>query len=134
MNMKIGLKQIAAVVIFSLLFPSAFVCLSTESAEAASVKMNKSSVTLSLDQTKTATVKAQGLSGKITWSTSNSKVITVKANGTKSAKITASGAGRAIVYAKAGVAMRFWSPTAEPAGRTPGVTTSASGPRSSRSS
>ena len=102
MNMKIGLKQIAAVVIFSLIFLSAFVCLSTESAEAASVKMNKSSVTLSLDQTKTATVKAQGLSGKITWSTSNSKVITVKANGTKSAKITASGAGRAIVYAKAG--------------------------------
>ena len=34
--------------------------------------------------------------------------------------------------AAAGVAMRYWSPTSAPAGRTPGVTMRASGPRSAR--
>ena len=34
--------------------------------------------------------------------------------------------------ARAGVITRFWSPSSAPAGRTPGVTSNMSGPRSAR--
>lgn len=102
MTNKIGKKNLALMLVFALIFSAAFMGLAADKAEAASVKMNKSSVTLSLDKTTKATIKAQGLTGKITWSTSDAKVVTVKSTGTKSAKITATGAGKAVVYAKAG--------------------------------
>ena len=102
MTNKIGKKNLALVLVFALIFTAAFLGLTADKAEAASAKMNKSSVTLSLDKTAKATIKAQGLTGKITWSTSDAKVVTVKSSGTKSAKVTAKAAGRAVVYAKAG--------------------------------
>ena len=102
MTNKIGKKNLALVLVFTLIFTAAFMGLTADKAEAASAKMNKSSVTLSLDKTAKATIKAQGLTGKITWSTTDAKVVTVKSSGTKSAKITAKTAGRAVVYAKAG--------------------------------
>ena len=102
MTNKIGKKNLALVLVFTLIFTAAFMGLTADKAEAASAKMNKSIVTLSLDKTAKATIKAQGLTGKITWSTTDAKVVTVKSSGTKSAKITAKAAGRAVVYAKAG--------------------------------
>ena len=102
MTNKIGKKNLALVLVFTLIFTAAFMGLTADKAEAASAKMNKSIVTLSLDKTAKATIKAQGLTGKITWSTTDAKVVTVKSSGTKSAKITAKTAGRAVVYAKAG--------------------------------
>ena len=92
MTNKIGKKNLALVLVFTLIFTAAFMGLTADKAEAASVKMNKSSVTLSLDKTTTAMLKAQGLSGKITWSVSDTKVLAVKSSGTKSAKITAKAA------------------------------------------
>ena len=102
MTNKIGKKNLALVLVLALIFTAAFMGLAADKAEAASVKMNKSSLTLSLDKTTTAMLKAQGLSGKITWSVSDTKVLAVKSSGTKSAKVTAKSAGRTVVYAKAG--------------------------------
>ena len=92
MTNKIGKKNLALVLVFTLIFTAAFMGLAADKAEAASAKMNKSSLTLSLDKTTTAMLKAQGLSGKITWSVSDTKVLAVKSSGTKSAKITAKAA------------------------------------------
>ena len=102
MTNKIGKKNLALVLVLALIFTAAFMGLAADKAEAASAKMNKSSLTLSLDKTTTAMLKAQGLSGKITWSVSDTKVLAVKSSGTKSAKVTAKSAGRTVVYAKAG--------------------------------
>ena len=67
MTNKIGKKNLALVLVLALIFIVAFMGLAADKAEAASAKMNKSIVTLSLDKTAKATIKAQGLTGKITW-------------------------------------------------------------------
>ncbi len=76
----------------------------TENAYAASAKMNKSSVTLYLDDdsANTASLKVLNASGKATWSATLSKVVSVKKTGNRSAKITAVNPGKVTVTAKIG--------------------------------
>lgn len=69
------------------------------SVQPASIKLNKTSVTLSLPGTTTAQLKATvtGASKKVTWKSSNTSVATVSTSG----KVTAKKAGTAIITATA---------------------------------
>ncbi len=90
-----------ALLIFTMFLFSLFL-LPGSRAEAASVKirLNKSSVTLYTNGTKTVKLKATvtGSKGKVTWSSSDKKVATVSSSG----KVTAKKTGTAIITAKAG--------------------------------
>lgn len=76
----------------------ALVCVSmvtsTNVVEAATIKLNKTSITIYTGQT--STLKVSGTSKKVTWSTSNKKVATVSSKGTVSAKSS----GTATITAK----------------------------------
>ena len=61
---------------------------STDFVQAASIKLNKTSVTMYTG--KTSTLKVSGTSKKVTWSTSNKKVATVSSKGVVSAKSSGS--------------------------------------------
>ena len=65
----------------------------------ASIKLNKTSVMLTLPNTKTAQLKATviGASKKVTWKSSNSRVASVSSTG----KVTAKSAGKAVISATA---------------------------------
>ena len=67
--------------------------------EPASIKLNKTSVTLTLPSTKTAQLKAivTGTSKTVTWKSSNSSVASVSSTG----KVTAKAAGKAVISASA---------------------------------
>ena len=67
---------------------------STDFVQAASIKLNKTSITMYTG--KTSTLKVSGTSKKVTWSTSNKKVATVSSKGVVSAK----SAGKATITAK----------------------------------
>lgn len=69
------------------------------SAASGGIKLNKSSVTLKLNGTKTVQLKAKvtGQSSKVTWKSSNSKVAAVNSSG----KVTAKGTGKATITARA---------------------------------
>lgn len=67
---------------------------STDFVQAASIKLNKTSLTIYTG--KTSTLKVIGTSKKVTWSTSNKKVATVSSKGTVSAKYP----GNAIITAR----------------------------------
>ena len=69
------------------------------SVQPASIKLNKTSVTLSLPGTTTAQLKATvtGASKKVTWKSSNTSVATVSTSG----KVTAKKAGTAVITATA---------------------------------
>ena len=67
---------------------------STDFVQAASIKLNKTSITLYTG--KTSTLKVSGTSKKVTWSTSNKKVATVSSKGVVSAKSP----GQATITAK----------------------------------
>ena len=62
--------------------------ISTDVVEAASVRLNKTSITMYTGQT--STLKVSGTSKKVTWSTSNKKVATVSSKGVVSAKSSGS--------------------------------------------
>ena len=62
--------------------------ISTDVVEAASVRLNKTSITMYTGQT--STLKVSGTSKKVTWSTSNKKVATVSSRGVVSAKSSGS--------------------------------------------
>ena len=62
--------------------------ISTDVVEAASVRLNKTSITMYTGQT--STLKVSGTSKKVTWSTSNKKVATVSYRGVISAKSSGS--------------------------------------------
>ena len=62
--------------------------ISTDVVEAASVRLNKTSITMYTGQT--STLKVSGTSKKVTWSTSNKKVATVSYRGVVSAKSSGS--------------------------------------------
>ena len=68
-------------------------------AQPASIKLNRTSVTLSLPSTKTAQLKATvtGTSKKVTWKSSNTRVATVSSTG----KVTAKAAGKTVITASA---------------------------------
>ena len=70
----------------------------SNAATKSSIKLNKSSVTLYVNGTKTTILKATvtGKSKKVTWSSSNSKVASVK-----SGKVTAKKVGTATITVKA---------------------------------
>ena len=61
---------------------------STDFVQAASIKLNKTSITMYTG--KTYTLKVSGTSKKVTWSTSNKKVATVSSKGVVSAKSSGS--------------------------------------------
>lgn len=67
---------------------------STDFVQAASIKLNKTSITLYTG--KTSSLKVSGTSKKVTWSTSNKKVATVSSKGVVSAKSP----GKATITAK----------------------------------
>ena len=62
--------------------------ISTDVVEAASIRLNKTSITMYTGQT--STLKVSGTSKKVTWSTSNKKVATVSSKGVVSAKSSGS--------------------------------------------
>ena len=62
--------------------------ISTDVVEAASIRLNKTSITMYTGQT--STLKVSGTSKKVTWSTSNKKVATVSYRGVISAKSSGS--------------------------------------------
>ena len=62
--------------------------ISTDVVEAASIRLNKTSITMYTGQT--STLKVSGTSKKVTWSTSNKKVATVSSRGVVSAKSSGS--------------------------------------------
>lgn len=64
--------------------------------EAASIRLNKKSLTLTVG--KTATLKVKGTKKKVVWISSNKKIATV----TKKGKVTAKKKGTATIYAKVG--------------------------------
>ncbi len=65
-------------------------------AQAATIRLNKKTVTLQVG--KSVTLKIKGTSKKVTWSSTNKKVATV----TKKGKVTAKKAGKATIVAKVG--------------------------------
>ncbi len=67
---------------------------STDFVQAASIKLNKTSITMYTG--KTSTLKVSGTSKKVTWYTSNKKVATVSSKGVVSAKSP----GQATITAK----------------------------------
>jgi uncharacterized protein YjdB len=79
-----------------LLFVMAWMLVFPLSAQAATVKLNKTSISLS--KGKTYTLKLSGTSSKVTWSTSDKSVATVTTKG----KVTAKKAGTATITATAG--------------------------------
>ena len=72
--------------------------ISTDVVEAASVRLNKTSITMYTGQT--STLKVSGTSKKVTWSTSNKKVATVSSKGVVSAKSSGSATITARVNSK----------------------------------
>ena len=85
-----------AILCFSIAFVFAFVSFAvTDTTYAASkIKLNKTKVTLNVNQT--TTLKVKGTSKKVTWSSSNKKVAKVSKKG----KVTAVKAGKAKITAK----------------------------------
>lgn len=90
--MKNGKKWLSRIVILLM----AAMLLMPLTASAATVKLNKS--TLTLKKGKSYTLKLNNASGKVTWSTSKKSVATVNKNG----KVTAKKKGTATITAKAG--------------------------------
>ena len=84
-------KKKLIVLLTWILFVSLFVPVSVH---AATVKLNKKTVTLEVG--KTTTLKVTGTKKKVTWSSSNKKVATV----TKKGKVSAKKKGTATIYAK----------------------------------
>ncbi|VYU18491.1 hypothetical protein [Intestinibacter bartlettii] len=72
--------------------------ISTDVVEAASIRLNKTSITMYTGQT--STLKVSGTSKKVTWSTSNKKVATVSSKGVVSAKSSGSATITARVNSK----------------------------------
>lgn len=64
--------------------------------QAASVKLNKSALSLNVGQS--STLKVSGTKSKVTWSSSNKSIATVSSKG----KVTAKQAGSATIKAKVG--------------------------------
>ncbi len=89
---------------FTVAFVTTFGCILPEKAYAATVKMNKTSVTLYLDDAsaKSVNLKVLNGSGKASWSSNLSKVVSVKSTGNRAAKVTALKPGRVTVTAKIG--------------------------------
>ena len=67
---------------------------------AASIKINKSKLTL--DVGKTASVKILNTTKKVTWTTNKKSVAAVKSTGSRTARITAKKAGTAVITGKIG--------------------------------
>ncbi len=86
-------KFFVMMMILSLITPFAVSNANATVAYAATIKLNKTSI--SLDVGKTYTLKISGTKSKVTWSTSNKKVATVNSSG----KVTAKKAGSATVTA-----------------------------------
>ena len=83
------MKKIKSLLIsFVLALTCVSMVISTDVAEAASIKLNKTKITIYTG--KTSTLKVSGTSKKVTWSTSNKKVATVSSKGVVSAKSSGS--------------------------------------------
>ena len=97
-------KTLTMVLVCAVAFVFSFGAFCPEEAYAATVKMNKTSVVLYLDDDSANTVSLKVLngSGKATWSTNLSKVVKIKSTGKRSAKVTALKQGRVTVTAKLG--------------------------------
>lgn len=87
------LQLLVFVMVWSFLTPTVTPFSNTYTAEAATVKINKK--TLTLEVGKTATLKISGTTAKVTWSSSNKAVATVNSKG----KVTAKKAGKATITA-----------------------------------
>lgn len=99
-----GKKSLAVVLACAVLFVTTLGCVLPEKADAATVKMNKSSVTLYLDDdaANTVTLKILNGTGKASWSSNINKVVSIKSTGKRAAKVTALKPGRVTVTAKLG--------------------------------
>ncbi len=86
--------------IVTLIVAIALIATTTVFASAATVKINKKS--LSLYAGKTSTVKVLNASKKVTWTSSKKTVATIKSTGRASAKITAKKAGTTTITGKIG--------------------------------
>lgn len=97
-------RTFAMLLTCAIVFATAFGCILPEKAYAATVKMNKTSVTLYLDDesAKSVNLKVLNGSGKASWSSNLSKVVSVKSTGNRAAKVTALKPGRVTVTAKIG--------------------------------
>ncbi len=87
------IRLLALVMVLSVLSPSMIPLNTTSVAQAATVKLNKK--TLTLEVGKSTTLKITGTKSKITWSSSNKAVATVNTKG----KVTAKKAGKATITA-----------------------------------
>lgn len=92
-QLKIVLKIIAVALVLSLAAPSLLPLNSVSIAEAATVKLNKKSLTLEVG--KTYTLKVTGTKSKVTWSSNKKSVATVSTKG----KVKAIKAGKAVITA-----------------------------------
>lgn len=92
-HIKRFIKVLALVMALSVLSPSIVPLSSLATAEAATVKLNKK--TLTLEVGKSATLKITGTKAKVTWSSSNKAIATVSTKG----KVTAKKAGKATITA-----------------------------------
>jgi hypothetical protein len=92
-DMKRMKKLNAVLLVFMMLFT---VAASTAEADAASVRLNKKSVTLETGQS--AKLKVKGSKRTVKWKSSNKKIVKV----TKKGKVTAKKAGKATITAKVG--------------------------------
>ncbi len=92
MNKK-NVKNLLMLAFF--IFALQFILAPLTTVEAASAKLSKTYLTLC--EGKSSTLKMTGASGKVTWSSSNTKIVTVK-----SGKVTALKAGSATITAKIG--------------------------------
>ena len=86
-------QMLALVMVLSVLLPSIIPLSKLSVAQAATVKLNKK--TLTLEVGKSETLKITGTKSKITWSSSNKAIATVSTKG----KITAKKAGKATITA-----------------------------------
>lgn len=84
---------LALILMLAIVSPTSLPFSTVAVAEAATVKLNKKS--LSLEVGKTYTLKVSGTKKKVTWSTSDKKIATVN----KSGKVTAKKAGKATITA-----------------------------------
>ena len=87
------LRMLALVMAFAILSPTIIPISNLAVAQAATVKLNKK--TLSLEVGKSQTLKITGTTAKVTWSSSNKSVATVSTKG----KVTAKKAGKATITA-----------------------------------
>ncbi len=87
------LQILACVMVLSVLTPSTIPFRESAVAQAASVKLNKK--TLTLEVGKSTTLKISGTTAKVTWSSSDKAVATVNSKG----KVTAKKAGKATITA-----------------------------------